>query len=149
MPKESTYSSSRERAPEILLCSKHAVMYQILGCYHADLFAGIVSLTPGEMPVPCEPSHPVSLLEVSRWFGGQHGQPPSGIASRRPALSECWDARKLDGTTVHVWSSAPPQICVSVDEPERTDLCNVIRETWRTTDSCASNATFTGTRQGG
>ena len=39
-------------------------MTQILACQHAELFAAVASVTPGEIPDPCVPSHPVSVLEV-------------------------------------------------------------------------------------
>lgn len=44
--------------------SNGGAMTQILGCDHAELFAALASVTPGEIPSVCAPSHPVSVLEV-------------------------------------------------------------------------------------
>ena len=44
--------------------SNGGAMTQILACNHAELFAAVASVTPGEIPSVCAPSHPVSVLEV-------------------------------------------------------------------------------------
>jgi len=44
--------------------SNGGAMTQILACDYAELFAAVASVTPGEIPSVCAPSHPVSVLEV-------------------------------------------------------------------------------------
>jgi polyhydroxybutyrate depolymerase len=44
--------------------SNGASMTQILACNSSELYAGVVSISPGESPEPCKPKHPMNVLLV-------------------------------------------------------------------------------------
>lgn len=39
-------------------------MTNILACEHSELVTAVATVAPGEIPDPCTPSHPISMLEV-------------------------------------------------------------------------------------
>ncbi len=39
-------------------------MTNILACNHSELITAVATVAPGEIPDPCTPSRPISMLEV-------------------------------------------------------------------------------------
>lgn len=39
-------------------------MTNILACNHSELVTAVATVAPGEIPDPCTPTHPISMLEV-------------------------------------------------------------------------------------
>jgi hypothetical protein len=50
--------------PTNLSTIRNQAMTNILACDHSELVTAVATVAPGEIPDPCTPSHPISMLEV-------------------------------------------------------------------------------------